>query len=297
MNTEASTKTKGKTKVLPQTLTSQEPTSMKKEGVELGKEIVERPTNALSTNVQMIDQEIVNSDIIIPKVLLMQGLSDFVADGKAAIGDMVRSTTAEKLGDDKKPITFIPLKMTNSWTIQEKVGGKYEFRGIEPRTAANEDMEWDFVKNGTDWKRVKTINVFALLPQDIVAFKKEIEKEEMDLEKTLMPVVISFRSTSYNAGKTVATFFTKIKSNRQYKANLAPYQYELPLECERTENDKGKFVIFKVGSSKPLQADLLEEAAKWYQILNTAKNLKIDVSDEGGTTAAAPIDVSEVSQF
>lgn len=260
------------------------------------KAVTEKKTAEVSTHVEpQVEQEVLNSDIIIPKILLMQGLSDFVADGKAAIGDIVRSTTAEKLGDDKTPVVFIPLKMTNSWVIQEKIGQKYEFRGIEPRNAKNEDMEWDFVKNGTDWKRVKTINVFALLPKDIQSFKEEIAKEEMDLEKTLMPVVISFRSTSFKAGQSVATFFTKVKSNLQYNPKIAPYKYELTLEAERTENDKGKFVVFKVGASKPVKAEFLDEAAKWYHILNSATNIKMDVSDEGGTTA--PLDVSEVSQF
>lgn len=259
---------------------------------------VEQTSKALATNEPlMMDQEVLSSDIVIPKVLLMQGLSELVGERKAQIGDMVRSTTAEKLGDDKAPITFIPLKMQNSWTIQEKINGKYEFRRIEARTAANEDAPWDYVESGTDWKRVKTINVFALLPKDIAAFKEEIKNEVIDLEKTLMPVVISFRSKSFNAGKDVATFFTKVKANLQYNKNVAPYKYELSLTCKQEENDKGKFFVFKVGKSQPIAQDLIEEAAKWYQILNTTKNIKIDVSDEGGTTAAAPIDVSEVTQF
>ena len=108
-----------------------------------------RGSNLPSTEVEQ-HQEVLNSDIIIPKVLLMQGLSDFVQDRKAAIGDMVRSTTAEKLGDDKTPISFIPLKMSNAWTISEKIDEKYEFRRVELRNAANEDLPYEFEENGTE---------------------------------------------------------------------------------------------------------------------------------------------------
>jgi hypothetical protein len=249
-----------------------------------------------------VQQEVLNSDIIIPKLLLMQGLSDFVADGKAKIGDMVRSTDCEHIGDGKTPIHFIPLKMTNTWTIKEKVGQKYEFRGIEARNAANEDAEWDFTKNGTDWKRIKTINVFALLPRDVLAFQAEIEKVQkegglLDLDKTLMPVVISFQSTSYKAGQDVATFFTKIKSNLQYDKTIAPFKYTLSLECEQTENDKGKFYIFKIGKTAGVPKEVLGESEKWYNILNAMKDIKIDVSDEGSSKEGATINVNEVSQF
>lgn len=273
-------------------------------GKKVKNEIAHRQASLPSTEVTYQEQEVLNSDIIIPQLYLMQGLSTFVAERKAQIGDIVRSTTAEKVGDDKAPLSFIPLKLTNNWTIFEKVPGqknqeaKWEFRGMAARTAANEADPYEFEKDGTTWKRVKTINVFALLSKDIASFIEEMKKDVIDIEKTLMPVVISFRSTSFNAGRTVATFFTKIRSNLQYNKSLAPYKYELPLSCSLDENDKGKYFVYEVGASKPLDASLLAEASKWYQILNTANDIKIDTSiEEGGSAKASPIDVSTVSAF
>ena len=165
-------------------------------------------------------QEILSTDIVVPKLLLMQGLSKLVAeDRKFQSGDIVRSTTETKIGDDKSaPIPFIPLKMTMSWREEEKIGQKFQFKKSLPRTAANEDLPWSFYKNpqgqefdkpgqlgATEHRRVKELSCFALLPSDIDAFDAEMKKaaesgEMPDLNKTVLPSGISFSSTYFNAG-------------------------------------------------------------------------------------------------
>ena len=51
-------------------------------------------------------------DIIIPKILAMQGLSELVTDGKAKFGDFVDSVTHQVLGSIDKPLEFVPFHMT-----------------------------------------------------------------------------------------------------------------------------------------------------------------------------------------
>lgn len=243
-------------------------------------------------------QEVLNSDIIIPKLLLMQGLSEFVSErakdpsGKAiSQGDMVRSTTTEIVGDPDRSIDVIPLKMTTEWRLEEKIGGKFEYRGTEARTAANEDSPWEFKKNGADWKRTKVINLFALLPADITAYREELKKfadtgEMPDLNKTLMPVVISFRSTSFNAGKKVATFYAQLRDMMRVSPNVRPYNYTLELSCFQDKNDKGQYYVFEVGKTKKLASELVEEAARWYGILNAMKEIRVDTSGEEASPAS-----------
>lgn len=259
---------------------------------------VQQPAEVTVPVTQTSEQEILNSDIVIPRLLLMQGLSDFVAERKKSPigepigqGDMVRSTTAEVLGNPEEPVEFIPLKMTAAWILKEKIGGKYEFRGIEPRTALNEDAPWDYVKNGADWKRVKALNVFALLPSDISQFHEEMESvlksgEMPDLNKTILPVQISFQSTSFNAGKAVATFYAQIRDMTRYNPAIKPYHYTLTLGCKQEKNDKGSYYVFEVGKTKKLDQKLVDEAARWYTILNTLKDIRVDTS---GDDEAAPV--------
>lgn len=239
---------------------------------------------------QAPSQNVLASDLIIPKVLLMQGLSELVTARKAQLGDMVRSTTGEKLGDPEHPIRFIPLKMTSEWIVQEKIGKKYEYRRTEPRTAANENAPWEFKQDGTEWKRTKVINVYALLPQDIANFQAEIKRlqasgEMPDLNKTLLPVVIPFRSTSFNAGRSVATFFSKVAEMAQY-GQAKSFGYTMALSCYEDKNDQGAYYVYEAGDIKPLDKVMHAEAERWSNTLNQMQTIRIDETDD--ETGPAP---------
>ena len=238
------------------------------------------------------NEAILKTDVILPKLLLMQGLSEFVAQRKAQMGDMVKSTTVEVIGGPDKDISFIPLMHTNEWRMEEMVGGKYEYRGTEPRTARNETLPWEFEDKGTKWRRTKVINVYALLPDDIDAEAIEIERAKedgdgFDLNKVLMPVVISFRSTGYNAGKTVVTHFAKAQSMAQYGAKA--YAYSLNLSCAEDKNDKGTYYVFNVDLSKSakISKEQLKKAQEWHTILTT-QNIQVDDSFENDSEGTAP---------
>ncbi len=248
-------------------------------------------------------QEVLNTDILIPRLLLMQGLSDYVSERKAQQGDMIRSTTIEKLGNDSTaPVDFIPLKITMEYREEEKVMEKFKFRRSVPRTHANENLPWTFYRNpqgqdfdkpgvlgATEWRRVKVINCFALLPQDIDAFQVEMarvsESGEMpDLTKTVLPVMISFKSTSFNAGKSVSTFFAQVEEMKQHAPGVRAHAYTLPLTCAPDKNDKGNYFVFKVGSPKKLDAKYLPQAERWLNTLHALKEIKIDDSGDDSET-------------
>jgi uncharacterized protein YkwD len=241
------------------------------------------PTN-LTVSDRVSNETVLKSDVMIPKILLMQGLSELVAERKAMMGDIIRSTTGEKIGDDTLPVEIIPLTFTNSWVLSEKIGTKYEFRGIEPRTAANETAAWDFIKNGVEWKRTQAIDVFALLPADIAAETAELTRAETtgempDFNKTLLPVVIRFQNTSFRAGRHVVTHFTKAMSPSMAKFGVKPYSYSLILKCYQDKNDKGTFYVWDVSQGQKVSKETLELAAQWYQTVAT-KAVRVDESYE-----------------
>lgn len=248
-------------------------------------------------------QEILSTDITIPSLLLMQGLSDFVTERKAQMGDIVRSTTIEKLGEpEKEPLHFVPLKITMAWAEQEKIGTKFEFRRLLERTAKNEHLPWSFWRNaqGTEfdkpgqlganeWRRVKSINVFALLPADVDAFEAEIAKaaeagEIPDLNRTVLPVSISFRSTSFNAGKTVTTFFAQVAEMAEKAGlpNLRPWHYQLGLTCAADKNEKGSFFVWDVKKPSKLDKKYLPHVERWVKVLNQT-NVKVDSTGDRET--------------
>jgi hypothetical protein len=236
------------------------------------------------------NQTILSTDIVIPQLLLMQGLSEFIAEKKKCpisgqkieTGQFVRSTTMEILGGEEKPISFIPLKMVANWKVEEKIGDKFEYRQTISRTPANENLDWSFKQNGADWRRVKVLDVFALLPQDILAHQEEIKKlmtgEMPDLSKTLMPVLIRFKSTSFKAGMAVNTFYAQIQDLMKYNSAIKAHYFSLALEAKPEKNDAGNFYIFKVGAAKQIPAEMKEDADRWYSNMWSRSDIKVDES-------------------
>ena len=91
------------------------------------KEVTVKESNEVSTNVQSsgnFSQGVDASDIIIPKILLMQAISQLVEQDKAKQGDFIHSLDEVVVGSkEDKPVEFIPLGMYK--TLQTYEDNKY----------------------------------------------------------------------------------------------------------------------------------------------------------------------------
>jgi hypothetical protein len=240
------------------------------------------------------------ADVIVPRLLLMQGTSEFIRDRVKSpdgtlvnIGDVVKSTTFDIIAGPEKMADFIPLSgPATGWRVEKRAVGaqRWEFHAREARTALNDGLPWKFTadKDGKllaegapsshEWRRLKTLSLFALLPQDIAASREEMAKAQAgelpDLSKALSPVMIEFRSTSFQAGKEVATFFSQVE---QFKATA--WKYTLKLGCFMDKNDQGTFYVFKVDRNKPTPVDksYLSDVEFWANIVSAnGASLKVD---------------------
>lgn len=264
-------------------------------------EVQTTQTKALANPIAASAQPILQSDIIIPKVMLMQALSDFVEEKKASQGDIVRSGTAEKLGDENTPLEFIPLMYHSLWMLSEDVKGKgnnsdFEFRGYEARTAHNERLEWDFERNGTSWRRTKVMHLFGLLPKDIEAqaeaLKQFEETGEVDIEKALLPVCLALRNMNFkHAAKDVTTFFAKAESISLQTGRPVPlYGALLKFTCKKEKNDKGAFYVFNMTPAGKTKPEHKAAAKSWFETLSnsTVKVDDSDVSEDTRSTDSGP---------
>lgn len=249
--------------------------------------------------------QVLRTDILVPYVVIAQAMSESVQERKAQMGDIVKSTNFEKLGDPDHPLEVIYLHYPKSnWVIEQKPkgGGRFEYRKTIPRDASNELLPWTFWadddgnecqptdKGASEWRRTKQLLVFAILPRDIEAAQAEmakVEKGELpDPNKALTPVLLSFRSTSYKAGKEVCTFFTQAASMK-----VPIWKYTLPLGCTFEQNDEGKFYTWKVdrNKTKAVPKDQLVFVEEWVGML-TSVNLKADdAADSESYQAARPV--------
>lgn len=204
-----------------------------------------------------------SKDLLIPKLLLMQGLSDAVADERAQMGDIVNSVTYEKLGDKKAPVEIIPLKIFKTWVISLKKKGedKHEFDSIVNMDSSNADLPWEeTLPDGTELRRDQTINVYALVASELT-------------DGAALPYVVSFRRTSYIAGKKIATHFAKMSMLKQ-----PPAARTVKLTCSIEKNEKGTYYTYDVEPGRVTTQDELATAYSWFTQVSRGAH-KVDDSD------------------
>jgi hypothetical protein len=218
-------------------------------------------------------------DLVIPRLLLMQNTSEYVGEGKAKLGDIINSQTLEVIGGFDKPVGIVPLKFFKTIRIYDVSGKTPKFLKLEDWTPEGEKLPWEGKDLNRDGKQVPvrrflTFNFYALLTGDLAA-------------KEAFPVVISFRSTSLQAGKTLATQIFKMAAmGRQ------PYAQSVKLGVARKKADTNTWAVFEVLSGKDqsavLQAEQVTEAARWTTMIGQMKVTTDEEQDEE-TAPAQPI--------
>jgi hypothetical protein len=209
--------------------------------------------------------DVSSRDVIIPKILVMQGLSDLVGEGKAKLGDFVDSITSEVLGSIDKPLSIIPLHMQKSWIISRRKKGesKFEFERYEDVTSANEGYPLEAADGDDTIKYEYALQFYVLRPED-----------------PTLPYVVTFKSTSTRAGKALATqmYF------RNKAAGLAPAAFVMELSSKKEKNDKGTFAVMEVKPKGRTSAEQEKEALNWFKVIKAGKTkVAAEPSEPAGT--------------
>jgi hypothetical protein len=216
-------------------------------------------------------ETISNDDILIPKLLLMQAMSQLVSEKEAAeAGDIIKSTTEEVVGGREKGVKIVPLMSFKTWTISEFTGSKFEFRSTEPLTMQNAAaaLEWtDAASDGsgktTTWRRDKGLNFYVLVKGDLEA--------AVNGNGACLPALISFRRTSMQAGKKLAS---GISESAMMKRPAASRVYELK-SMKRKTDDHTYFVFDLVPTADKVSNEELTFAKQWYDTLKSSQ-VKVD---------------------
>lgn len=203
-------------------------------------------------------EEISNEDIVIPKILLMQPMSELVTDGVARIGEYRDSLNTERvLGSDKVPVELIIFGTFKTW-IEFKDGEYLATKRWEP---SNADLaKEEIMEDGSVLSRDKVLNFYCLVPKDIAGGEP-------------FPFVLACRRTSALAGRELNTHIKKLSMFKKPSAAKV-----FALTSYKETNDKGTFFVSTV---KVLRDSTNEEQAaayEWYKALAKSK-VRIDESD------------------
>jgi hypothetical protein len=254
------------------------------------KEVVKKSAPQAIAVMQPRQSVVDSSDIVVPKIMLAQGLSQSVADNKAKMGDMTNSLTGVVVGGSEKPLTFIPITIKKYWKNFEKVGNKRAFRGVEAFTGANarRPLTEQLPAQGNpsqmaEWSHDLVLDVFGFTEDDVQ-------------DPVALPSAISFSRTSYKAGQKVMTHFASLEAS---EVQVPYYQYMMELSCFKKQNDKGIFYCFEVkpkleGSRMTKTPEkYYSKIERWSKILNdNSRSIVVDDSDEETEAVSTPIDDS-----
>lgn len=225
----------------------------------------EQMSKELGTNVtQMWDgADNTAGSIIIPKIMVMQGLSKGVTDGIAKFGDFVDSLTSEVLGSISKPFEFIPIHLEKELYISEnksKDPSRKDFKYVrkEKLTAANENLPWSDVVNGVEVQRTQVFNFYVLNPKDMT-----------------LPYILSFKGKSLRNGKV---FYTSAFVKAQMAGSFPP-AYHYVLKGTKESNDKGTFVVIATERAQPSTKEEIGCAVQWKKQFSTGAVQAHDVEE------------------
>jgi hypothetical protein len=229
-------------------------------------------------------------DLIIPKILVMQGLSKLVASGDAKMGDIVDTERNEVIGNvrekDQKPIRFYPLQMFRYWvkrTLDED--GEMQFDSAMPWTPQNADLDWDIMDGAKKVGVNEETIVFAV-----------VRKDQLDnLDQP--PRLLSFRKTSLKQTKAIKHHFFMCMSTRKE----VPFQTEFELSGVLDKNEKGQSWYLPEVLPKDKASDgVTEQLMAFYKRYGKAIKEKIaglldDDADLGPASQGAEVAGRDVS--
>ena len=211
-------------------------------------------------------QIVTSNDIIIPKILPQNFMSEKVKAGVSKYGEFRDTSTNQLFGDLETPFEFIPFYMEKKWyefdIITNKAGAKKrEFSRVTPiqdnatKPGYNDDLKYADV--GVERDRV--MDFYVLIPGEIA---KGIS----------MPYVISFRRTSLKAGKKLASQMFLANA----RAGKVPAAVAMKLFGKSVQNDDGEYVVQDVLPSREAKGEEIEECLKWLKLVRAGQTKVMD---------------------
>jgi len=201
------------------------------------------------------DVDIPSDKLIIPRLTLLQSNSDAVQEHGEAVGSYRNTVTGENYGET---VEIIPLKPAFG-AIYFVQGEGMKCRSHDGVTSIHGEKcaQCPFGVNYKTWNKDN-------------APKCQETIDVLSIETTSMqPAVLTFRSTSYKAGKI---FVTNLRLNKSAQA----YRFG----ARREKNDKGAFFVIEQKASVPLTQEQYDAAARWKE---SFKTVSYDVAGDDDT--------------
>lgn len=225
-------------------------------------------------------------NLLISKILLMQGLSSAVTDEKADQGQLMDSVTMEELGSGRekgyKKIPVIPLMGGESWVTYEMIDDQPNWIEEVPVSASNENWPREEEVEGRFLRHDRSLNYYVMLADQIK-------------DPTAIPYIISFRRTSFRTGRALETHFLKCAKAARAGKPVPPAATTFELCAKKETKNDNTFWVFTIEASGQTEPDDLKACYEWYQVIKQGKH-DVDTSEFTGEGTATEKEASSGEQ-
>ena len=221
-------------------------------------------------------ENIDSSDILVPKILCAQAISESVVMGEVGLGTIYESIDKTVLADynakdsaKTEDLEIIAFSSYKTWvvTVDKEYEGTYPYNPENSNWLKEEQVEGKFIV------RDLVNNFFVILP-------KELKEGGAD---SVFPYLLPLKRSSYKAGQKISTTATKLAKKSKPIASVV---FKLSRTMGEHKESKGKYFIVDSVYSRDTTPEEMKVAYEWYKTLQTrADDIRVDDSDESGTTA------------
>lgn len=213
-----------------------------------------------------------SQDITLPRLMVMQGLSEMVIEKKAAIGDFVDSLSGKVIGNiSNSPLVFVPFHMEIIWYKYHFNNKEKEFELISKHPLCTDPTSKDY---NDKWQNEEVVKIDG---KDV-----EVKRERRYFfyaidcaEPNGLPLVLLFKVTSASTGKKLATqMYVK-----NVQAGKTPAHRAFKFTGKQESNAKGDFVVPTIEEFRDSTPAELASAFKWFKTV-TAGAVKVDQAED-----------------
>ncbi len=211
------------------------------------------------------NRDLFQNDILIPKIWLVQAMSELRKSKQAEEGDFADSQTGEVLAEEGDSLNVVILKTFKRWQtfkmVTEKGKTKKEFVSSEIMVLGkNEKLPYEETVDGEDLVRRQVISAYVLLERDVV---NQLDK----------PYIIDFASSSKLAGRKMVSDINTLNKN-----NLPSFVGYFSLTSREENFNEGSAFVKDIKFGGYLPKALMPFLINSYKHLGTIEN-QIEIDD------------------
>ena len=238
--------------------------SKKNEEVATGSELV----NAEATSTEVTaplnmsdwgDVVVEAKDLILPKILLQQALSEAVKLREARDGDYLNTLTGTVASNDKGEVEVLPFFCRQSYVIEKWNGKKFEYLKTLPCVVGAEPKPYEEEINGVRFKNSHVYEFFCMLKEGGT------------------PAMVPFKSTSHKTGKKLFNIMY-LQNPQQGKTPAANW---ITLSSKAETNDMGTYNVMDIAVSTASTKEEVTECLSW---ITTIKKSDFKTAEEKPST-------------